>query len=109
MTPHPFLSPHARSPLHRPPSARALGNQVLYELRMMMAITSTSPSGLFLVTQLSCAKRSEHTAGGRSQGGLGGEEPDERRVDLAGQGRSRRTRVSPEITAASMLLLEKRR
>src|SRR2546428_6292590 len=40
----------------------SLGNPTLYELAMRMVITSTSPSGLFLVTQLSCAKRSKHTA-----------------------------------------------
>ena len=59
-------------PLHRPPSARALGNPTVYELPMRMVIPLTSPSGLFLVTQLSCAKRSKHTAGGRSHRELGG-------------------------------------
>ena len=77
MTPDPCLSPHARSPLHRPPSARALGNRLLYELRMMMAITSTSPSGLFLVTQVSCAKRSKHTAVVEAMGSWGEEVADE--------------------------------
>src|SRR5437879_11518094 len=51
--------------LHRT-STRALGNQTAYELPMILVITSYSPGGLFLGTQLSCAKRSKHTAGGRS-------------------------------------------
>ena len=41
---------------------------------MIMAITLTSPSGLFLVTQLSCAKRFEEHGGWSKPWGAGGRE-----------------------------------